>query len=125
MKRLGVAVAILAFVLAAPVGVLYVAVTPNEIPEEGPADPIIGVRRSVLACLRYVGIVDGPAWFTGWYLPTVGGTRTWKEEPDGEDIPTSKMEIEREPVYRGIFWWFGNRITYRMTDFTDERREWQ
>jgi hypothetical protein len=38
VRRFGPAVAILAFVLAAPVGVLYLAVPPNETADEGSAD---------------------------------------------------------------------------------------
>ena len=125
MKRLGLAVAIVAFVLAAPVGVLYVAVPPHENPEEGPADPILALRRSVLIPLEAVGIIDGPAWFSGWYLPTVGGSEISEDGPDGEPVVLWRMRIEYEPVYRGLFWHVGDRIKYRTTDFDDERNHWQ
>ena len=123
MKRFSFAVAILAFVLAAFVGLLYLAVPPNEMPEEGLADPFISVRRPVLAFLRAVGIVHGPTFFTGWYLPTAGGSKIWDGGSNGTLL--CKMEIAREPVYRGIFWLVGYRITYRKTHFDDERSEWQ
>jgi hypothetical protein len=125
VRRLGLALLILAFVLAAPVGVLYVAVPPNESPEDGPADPLLGLRRSVLIPLEALGIIDGPGWFSGWYLPNAGGTQNHGEGPNGEEILLYRMEIEREPVYRGLFWIVGHRIKYRSTEFDDERNHWQ
>lgn len=125
MKRLGLAVAIVAFVLAAPVGVLYVAVPPNETPQEGPADPILGLRRTVLLTLQATGLVHGPTFFDGWYLPTVGGSEIRDGGVDEEGALLWRMEIEREPVYRGVFWRVGYRITYRTTEFGDERNHWQ
>jgi len=110
--------AILGLVLAAPVGVMYLAVPPNEKPEDGPADPIPGLRRPVLVALRAMGIVDRPA-------RCFSGSESWKEGPDGERLRLCKMEIEREPVYRGIFWRVGSRITYRKTYSDDLRCEWQ
>ena len=98
---------------------------PNETPEKGPADPIIGLRRPVLNFLRGAGIVRGPGFFSGWDLPSVGVSNVSKEGPNGERILLSKMEIEREPVYPGVFWLVGYRLTYRMTHFDDERSEWQ
>jgi hypothetical protein len=67
VKRLGLAVAIVAFVLAAPVGVLYVAVPPHENPEEGPADPILDLRRSVLIPLEAVDRKGDVRSLHGWY----------------------------------------------------------
>ena len=114
---------ILAFVLAAPVGVLYVAVPPNETPDDGPADPILGLRRSVLVPLQVLGITDSPGWFSGSYLPTVGGSEIRDGGPNGTLL--YRMEIEREPVYRGLFWIVGHRIKYRSTEFDDERNHWE
>lgn len=117
MKRLGIAVAILAFVLAVPVGVLYVAVPPNETPEEGPADPIRGLRRPALVALRALGLIDPPGrWF--------GGSEIY--EGDGDDrVVLFRMEMDQEPVYRGLFFHVGHRVVYKTTDFTDERCCWQ
>jgi len=125
VRRLGLAVVILAFVLATPVGVLFVAVPPNETPEDGPADPILGLRRSVLVVLQAAGIVDGPGWFSGGYLPNGMGSEIHEDGPNGERTLLYRMRIEREPVYRGLFWCVGHRIAYRTTEFDDERNHWQ
>jgi hypothetical protein len=119
-------VGIFAFALAVPVGVLYLAVPPNETPEEGPADPILGLRRAALIPLEALGIIDGPGWFSGWYLPTVGGSEIYEGGADDEKgTLLYRMEIELEPVYRGLFFQAGNRVKYRATEFDDERNHWK
>lgn len=117
MRRFGPAVAILAFVLAAPVGVLYLAVPPNETAEEGPADPIRGLRRPVLVALRALGLVDPPG---GWFC----GSEVYDGEGD-DSVLLFRMELDKEPVYRGLFFRVGHRVAYKTTDFTDERDHWQ
>jgi hypothetical protein len=108
------------------VGALFVAVPANTRAEEGPADPILDARRSVLGFLRTVGIVDPPHFFGGGgYLPTVGGSEFGEDGPDGVYAVSQRMEIQREPVYRGVLWPVGDRIIYRTTllgDYRSNRR---
>jgi len=96
------------------VGVMFLALAPNTTPEEGAADPILELRRSALGFLRAIGVVESPSFFFGGgYLPTTGGAEV------GLDTIEWRMEIDREPVYRGLFWVVGDRMTYRTTDFVD------
>jgi hypothetical protein len=83
---------------AAAVGVLYLAVPANETAAEGPADPILGIRRPVVRALEFLGILKFDERFPNPYLPC--GRRT-------------------EPVYRGLFWPVGHRVTRRVTDHND------
>lgn len=103
--------------LAAIVGVLYVVVPPNETSAEGRADPILFLRRPVVRALIWTGALKGPGLFVDRYphLPTTGGYE-WsgpKTDPRGEDVQDGKVEVLKEPVYRGLLWLVGHRITYR------------
>lgn len=112
-------------VVAVAVGVLYLAVQSNKTAEQGPADPILSVRRPIIKALIWAGIVEGPGWFSGHpYLPTVGGSDTSEKGPAGEDIP-SEMRIEMEPVYRGLLWPVGDRVTYRLRLLGEYRETWR
>jgi hypothetical protein len=77
--------------------VLYVALPANETADEGPADPILGIRRPVVRALDALGILKFDERFPNCYLPCPG----W------------------EPVYRGLFRPVGWRITWRVTDHND------
>jgi hypothetical protein len=85
--------------LALVVAILHVALPANKAADEGPADPILEIRRPVVRALRLLGILRFDERFTNKYLPTPSG-RT-------------------EPVYRGLFWHVGWRITRRVTDHND------
>jgi len=89
---LGIAVA-----LSVAGGILYFAVPANRMAEDGPADPILGVRRPVVRALQAVGILKFDERFPNPYLPTC----SW------------------QPVYRGVFWPVGWRVTKRVTDYND------
>lgn len=78
---------------------LYVAFPANETADEGPADPILGIRRPVVRALKFLRILKFDERFANRYLPTPSG-RT-------------------EPVYRGLLWPVGWRITRRVTDHDD------
>jgi hypothetical protein len=80
--------------LAAGALVLYVALPANEQADEGPADPILHIRRPVVRALKFLKILKFDERFVNPYLPT------------GRE----------EPVYRGIFWPVGWRMTRRVTD---------
>ena len=84
--------------------IVYLVVPANENPGDGPADPILAVRRPVLTWLRDVGVVDGPIFIApDPWLPSGFSTETEAET----------MTCKREPVFRGLFWPVGMRITVR------------
>ena len=128
MKALGRWALVVAVAIAVVVGVLYVAVPPNRTAQEGPPDPILSVRRPVIKALIWAGIVEGPGWFGGHpYLPTIGGSEGFEPTTSANEQgpPAWRMEIEMEPVYRGIFWPVGDRITYRRRLFGENRESWR
>ena len=87
------------------IGVLYLAVPASRSPDDGPADPILAVRRPVLTWLRDVGVVDEPVFIApDPWLPS-----GFSSETDAET-----MTCKREPVFRGLFWPVGMRITVRL-----------
>jgi hypothetical protein len=101
VKEIGRALLILAGVASIGVGVLYLAVPPNETAEEGAADPIRRVRRPVVRLLRRLGF--------GVDRGLRSGSSTWG--PEG--TVDGGMQWKRETVYRGLFWPVGSRVTVR------------
>ena len=116
---MGKALAIVVVGVALAVGVLFLALPPNKATEDGAADPYLSVRRPVLRFLRSVRLVPPSHFFGDPYLPTRGGSETSTEGPDGERLPTGRMERDIEPVYRGAFWKVGSRVTYRTMEFVE------
>ena len=43
----------------------------------------------------------------------------------GEDLPVCEMEVRREPVYRGLAWPVGLRVSYRLTYFRAHDEVWR
>lgn len=80
--------------LSLATGIAYLAVPANETAEEGPADPILWVRRPVIKALKAAGLLKFDERFQNPYLPT----------PDERT----------EPVYRGLLWPVGYRVTRRV-----------
>jgi hypothetical protein len=117
-----VAGAVIAVALALVTGVLHVAVPPNETAEEGAADPILFLRRPVLRFLCWAT----PGWFRERpYLPWDSVVQGFERGPGGEDVLMVSDEIEREPVYRGLFWRVGARMTYRLRHFGEHHEVWR
>lgn len=118
---------VLKFLVAAAViasaggAVLYLVLPGNHTATEGAADPIIGLRRPVLRALRWAGIDHsrgGFFWFDAW-LPS-GYSSEWQEPlSDGARRTTARLSRSAEPVYRGLFWVIGDRITIRMEEFEE------
>lgn len=103
-------------------GVAYVAVPANETADEGSADPALALRDPVLRFLCRAK----PDWFSGRScLPSSSVVQGFKTGPAGEEIPMVSDEIKREPVYRGLFWRVGARMTYRLTHFGDHKEVWR
>jgi len=104
------AAVVVAIGLALATGIAYLAVPAHETAEQGPADPILFLRRPVLRFLCWAK----PGWFRERpYLP-------WTSVMQGFDRGHVLMvsdEIERQPVYRGLFWRVGARMTYRLRHF--------
>ncbi len=82
--------------LAAAALLLYVALPANETADEGPADPILRIRRPVVRALKFLEILKFDERFPNPYLPTPSG--------------------RSGPVYRGLLWPVGWRMTRRVTD---------
>lgn len=92
--RIASAVIVVGVALAFAVGTLYFVVPANEKRDEGPADPILRLRRPMVKALKAVGILRFDERFQNPYLPTPScGT---------------------EPVYRGLLWPVGYRVTRRV-----------
>jgi len=110
------------FALALAVGVVHLAVPPNETAEEGCADPFLFVRRPVLKALEALPLLRFRA---KPYLPSVGESMVTEVLPTGEKLPVCNMEVQREPVYRGLAWKVGRRITYRLRYFREHDEDWR
>jgi hypothetical protein len=87
---------VVAVSLVLATGVAYVAVPANETADEGPADPILWARRPIVRALKAAGVLKFDERFQNPYLPT----------------PSERTE----PVYRGLLWPVGYRITRQVTD---------
>lgn len=111
------------FVVAFVVGVIHVAVPPNESAEEGSADRFLFVRRPVIKALHAVGFLDQRS--ARSCLPSVSDQTTTEGLPTGEELPVCELEVNREPVYRGLLWKVGRRITYRLRYFREWRENWR
>lgn len=80
--------------LAIATGILYFAVPANETVEQGPADPLLWARRPLIRTLKAAGLLKFDERFPNPYLPSASA-RT-------------------EPVYRGLLWPVGLRVTRRV-----------
>jgi hypothetical protein len=114
---------VVAVVLAsAAVAVMYVALPGNQAATDGPADPILTLRRPALRALRWAGFAPSGGgfffWFDAW-LPS-GYCSEWQEPmADGSRRTTARLSRSAEPVYRGLFWPVGDRITIRVEEFEE------
>ncbi len=122
VKTVAGVVIVVGFVLAFVVGVIHVAFPPNETVEEGSADLFLFVRRPVLKALEALPLVRFRA---KPYLPSVGESMVTEVLPTGEKLPVCKMEVKREPVYRGLFWNVGRRISYRLGYLREHDEDWR
>jgi hypothetical protein len=94
------------------VGLLALFLPGNRNAADGPADPILAIRRPILEGLREAGVVPQPSFFFGdAWLPTARSYGT-KEARETD-------RIETRPVYRGLFWLIGTR--YRCIVHNDDR----
>jgi hypothetical protein len=129
MRRFLRVVAGLVVAIASVVAALYVFVPPNTTPEDGPADPILESRRFVVGLLRDVGILPAPGFFSGCpYLPTDSGSSVhvpkWGNSGSGsERVLAEKMTLRIHPVYRGLLWVVGERVSFRIEVFEQDRLE--
>jgi hypothetical protein len=99
VREFGRAVGILVAIAAVGAGSLYVALPPNETAAQGPADPIRKVRRPVVRFLRKLGIGEGER-FDVWHR--------YRQ--------VASSEYRRAPVYRGLFWRVGDRVSLRYSE---------
>ena len=129
MRRLIRLLGILVAVVALTVVGLYVLVPENETPEDGSADPVVDVRRPVVAFLRDLGIVQERVFiFRDPLLPSSTGTTYYeaRKSPADAQVPgvvRQEVTIQWEPVYRGLLWPVGDRVTFRDEFVGDGRHE--
>jgi hypothetical protein len=80
----------------------------HRLPADGDADPALGLRRAVIGFLADTGISNpdaGPLW---------GDPRLpFEMRAETRDTVT---ELRREPVYRGLLWLVGQRVTIRRRE---------
>lgn len=125
LRILGILVAVVALTIAA----LYLFIPAHERPEDGSADPVLGVRRPIVGLLRDLGIARGRVlFFRDPLLPSATGTTYYKPgrsptDSDEEGNVARKVSVQWEPVYRGLLWPVGDRVTYRNEFLGDDRRE--
>jgi hypothetical protein len=101
-------------------GVLYFAFPANETEADGPADPILNARRDALGVLRKIGLVRKRFFLEhDPWLPSAYGSR-WMDE---EKRVTARVSRVSEPVYRGLFWRVGERVSVRMEEFREPYRD--
>ncbi|MHC4550734.1 MAG: hypothetical protein ACYTEZ_18395 [Planctomycetota bacterium] len=109
---------------AAGVGLFHLASPANETNVDGPADPILRARREVLGLLRRWGLIKKPL-FPGYdpWLPSCFVSEWLEDGPDGGRVVSARLSRTTEPVYRGLFWVVGDRVTVRMEEFLEPDRE--
>lgn len=89
--------------------------------ESGPADPILDLRMRTLRFLMKHGIIDEPGFFGTYpWLPTRGGSE-WRHG----NVVTARVTTTSEPVYRGLFWLVGHRITVRLEEIIPPRSDYE
>jgi len=112
-------------VASAGVALLYVVLPGNQAATDGPADPILKLRRPVLRVLRWAGVDHSGAglfWFDS-YLPS-GNCSEWSSPgSDGTPHVTARLSRSLEPVYRGLLWRIGDRVTIRMQEFEEPEND--
>lgn len=123
MRRWATIPAIGVVAVALAVAGLYLALPANETETQGAADPILGLRRQAIGLLRAIGLVEGPVGFfdTDPWLPSAGGSE-WMR-PGTKDIVAARLSRLAEPVYRGLLWVVGDRVTVRMEEFEEPERD--
>ncbi|MHC4137851.1 MAG: hypothetical protein ACYS0K_23155 [Planctomycetota bacterium] len=111
MKRL--ACFLLVVILGSASGAWLLGLAPNRMAEDGPADPLLELRRPVMAFLSWAGLAPTHGLFrpSPW-LPYSEKWRWWFEDQLRE-----KTELTKEPVYRSLFWPVGDRISVRSLSF--------
>ena len=127
MRRLLKFGLVLLAVIALGMGALYLFVPANEHPTQGNADPALTVRRPIIEWLRELDVLDEPIIFSRDALLPSGRGATYYEpqEVGSNDAPTvaQRESFHWEPVYRGLFWVVGDRLTYRDEFTNDDRHD--
>lgn len=124
VRAVGRWLVVVGLVFAAAVGVLYVAVPPNETADEGRPDPILRARRPVIRALRAVGVLKFDERLPNPYLPTGSGSSVFKGD-SADGVVTHQMKSKHQPVYRGLLWPVGARVTYSLQLFGEHRESWR
>jgi hypothetical protein len=119
LRRLGVGLAVLAIVF----GAMWIAFPPHVDERDGPADPILPVRRAVLGVLRSAGIVSAPFFFADPWLPSAPSTISFSgadDDAEAKEIGTWTQDRWRiVPVYRALLVPAGRRVELTFETTSD------
>ena len=123
MRAVGRFVAATVLVGALAAGALYLVLPGNETQADGAADPILGLRKQAMRLLSAVGLAKSGCGLLGGdpWLPS-GSFSEWMREGT-RDVVAARLSRHAEPVYRGLFWVVGDRITIRMEEFEEPERD--
>lgn len=107
------------WILAATAGclacVLYVVVGPNPALEDGDADPILAVRRPIIEILSGLGVRVSRR-YNNRQLPSGRRATCRRQTASGDYEKFFESRWMCEPVFRGLFWCVGYRVTFRVDD---------
>ncbi len=122
MRRWATVLAVGVVAVALAVVGLCLALPGNETEVQGAADPILGIRREAIGLLRAIGLMEGPVFICpDRWLPSAGGSE-WMS-PGTKDVVAARLSRLAEPVYRGLLWVVGDRVTVRMEEFEEPERD--
>lgn len=116
MRRWGRRIAYGLVGIAVAIAVLYVAVPPAKTEADGPADPILWIRRPVVKGLHHVGILPRAFFGPDDWIPTAGDSESWSGEGKAFETADAATRVtwESRPVYRGLLWRTGMRFTVKV-----------
>jgi hypothetical protein len=119
LRRVGV----VAVVFAALLGVLWFALPAARRPADGPADPLLFLRRPVVRTAYDIGWIARNRLLDDW-LPSRSSAESWEgRHASFEAAPSGTRDAwESEPVYRGALWRVGVRVqvTYETKGRDDD-----
>ncbi len=108
------------WILAATAGFLYAVVGPNPALEDGDADPILAVRRPIVRILNGLGVLKANRRYNNRQLPSGRRATVRKETASGEYEEIFASRWTCEPVFRGLFWCVGYRVSFWVEDPAQE-----
>ena len=119
MRRFFRWTAILVGVGVVALAVLWFAMPARERPEDGEADPILWLRRPIVKTLYRTGLVSHNAFGYDEWIPSEPSSESWSGTEASETATEwSRVAYGVEPVYRGLVWRAGFRVTVKVDQRT-------